>query len=112
MKVAGRPTDLDHTAVSQVITVDPVTLPVEPTVAFALNKMLIEGFRYIPLVDNQNRPVGVVSMRDLIDYLSDFFEPEIVDEAAWPGASGSPIHLHNGKVVGMVTQTGDTLPPE
>jgi CBS domain-containing protein len=79
MKVAGQPIDLDHTAVSQVMTVDPVTLPVEATVAFALNKMLIEGFRHIPLVDDQNRPVAVVSMRDLIDYLSDFFKPEILN---------------------------------
>ena len=31
MKVAGQPTDLGHTAVSQVMTVDPVTLPVEAT---------------------------------------------------------------------------------
>jgi len=79
MKVAGQPTDLGHTEVSQVMTVDPVTLPVEATVAFALNKMLIEGFRHIPLVDDQNRPVAVVSMRDLIDYLSDFFKPEILN---------------------------------
>ena len=79
MKVAGQPTDLEHTAVSQVMTVDPVSLPVEATVAFALNKMLIEGFRHIPLVDDQNQPVAVVSMRDLIDYLSDFFKPEILN---------------------------------
>jgi CBS domain-containing protein len=79
MKVAGQPTDLGHTAVSQVMTVDPVTLPVDATVAFALNKMLIEGFRHIPLVDDQNRPVAVVSMRDLIDYLGDFFKPEILN---------------------------------
>ena len=79
MKVAGQPTDLEHTAVSQVMTVDPVTLPVDATVAFALNKMLIEGFRHIPLINDQNRPVAVVSMRDLIDYLSDFFKPEILN---------------------------------
>jgi CBS domain-containing protein len=79
MKVAGQSTDLEHTAVSQVMTVDPVSLPVEATVAFALNKMLIEGFRHIPLVDDQNRPVAVVSMRDLIDYLSNFFSREILN---------------------------------
>jgi CBS domain-containing protein len=41
--------------------------------------MLIEGFRHIPLVDDQNRPVAVVSMRDLIDYLSNFFSREILN---------------------------------
>jgi CBS domain-containing protein len=79
MKIAGQPIDLENAPVSQIMTVDPVTLPVEAAVKFALNKMLIEGFRHIPLVDEQNRPVAVVSMRDLIDYLSDFFSREILN---------------------------------
>jgi CBS domain-containing protein len=79
MKVAGQSLDLEHTAVSQLMTVDPVTLPADSSVAFALNKMLIEGFRHIPLVDDQNQPIAVVSMRDLIDYLSNFFNREILN---------------------------------
>jgi CBS domain-containing protein len=78
MKVAGQATVLDKT-VSQLMTADPVTLPVDASVAFALNKMLIEGFRHIPLVDEQNRPIAVVSMRDLIDYLSNFFSRDILN---------------------------------
>ena len=79
MKVAGQPIDIEHTAVNQLMTVDPVTLPVDASVAFALNKMLIEGFRHIPLVDDHNRPIAVVSMRDLIDYLSNFFSRDILN---------------------------------
>lgn len=79
MRVTGQSTDLEQTAISELMTVDPVTLPVDASVAFALNKMLIEGFRHIPLVDDQNRPIAVVSMRDLIDYLSNFFSREIVN---------------------------------
>ena len=79
MKVAGQSIDLDHTPVNQLMTVDPVTLPVDAVVAFALNKMLVEGFRHIPLVDEQNRPIAVVSMRDLIDYLSNFFSRDILN---------------------------------
>ena len=79
MKVAGQPIDIEHTAVNQLMTVDPVTLPVDASVAFALNKMLIEGFRHIPLVDDHNQPIAVVSMRDLIDYLSNFFSRDILN---------------------------------
>jgi CBS domain-containing protein len=79
MKVAGQPIDLERTVVSQLMTIDPVTLPVEASVAFALNKMVIEGFRHLPLVDEANRPVAVVSMRNRIDYLSDFFRREILN---------------------------------
>lgn len=49
MKVAGQPTDLEHIVVSQLMTVDPVTLPIEAGVKFASNKMPIESFRHIPL---------------------------------------------------------------
>jgi CBS domain-containing protein len=79
MKIAGRPIDCQRTSVAQVMTANPVTLPPDATVAFALNKMLIEGFRHIPLVDDQGHSIGVVSMRDLIEYLSGFFNREVLN---------------------------------
>ena len=78
-KVAGQAIDLAHAIVSQVMTPSPVSLPADASVAFALNKMLVEGFRHIPLIDAEGRPVGVVSMRDLIDYLSGFFNREVLN---------------------------------
>ena len=30
----------------------------------------------------------------------------LIDKNAWPGASGSPLYLANGRVVGMMTKTG------
>jgi CBS domain-containing protein len=80
MKVAGHPIDLRQGKVSAFMTPDPVTLPADSAVAFALNRMvLLEGFRHIPLVDDDNRPVAVVSMRNLIEYLSDFFNRDVLN---------------------------------
>jgi CBS domain-containing protein len=79
MKVAGQELDLQRTPVAEVMTPEPTTLPPDASVAFALNKMLIEGFRHIPLVDTDGHPTGIVSMRDLIDYLSGFFDREILN---------------------------------
>ena len=31
--------------------------------------MAIHGFRHLPLVDEDNRPVGVISFRDVVRYL-------------------------------------------
>jgi 2-oxoglutarate/2-oxoacid ferredoxin oxidoreductase subunit beta len=78
LRVAGHPIDLDRTTVGEYMTRDPVTLPADSSVAFALNQMLSEGFRHIPLVDEQGRPVAVVSMRELIEYLSDFFDRDLL----------------------------------
>ena len=79
MKVAGHPIDLKRSEVSTFMTREPVTLPADSTVAYALNRMVIEGFRHIPLVDDDDRPVAEVSMRDLIEYLSDFYNRDVLN---------------------------------
>jgi V8-like Glu-specific endopeptidase len=32
-----------------------------------------------------------------------------IDRAAWPGASGSPLYLSNGRVIGIVRAAGENL---
>jgi CBS domain-containing protein len=79
MKVAGHPIDLTQSKVRAFMTPDPVCLPADSAVAFALNRMVLEGFRHIPVVDDDNRPVAEVSMRNLIEYLSDFFSRDVLN---------------------------------
>jgi CBS domain-containing protein len=79
LRVAGFGLDVEKATVGEYMTPRPHTLSADSCVAFALNKMVVEGFRHIPLVDEQERPTGMVSMRDLIDYLSDFFSKEILN---------------------------------
>ena len=78
MKVAGQPLDLIHTPVTAYMTPDPFTLPADANVAFALSKMVLEGFRHIPLVDDDGRPTAVVSMRNLIEYLGEIYSRELL----------------------------------
>lgn len=79
MRVAGFAIDVEHTGVAYYMTANPHTLPADSSVAFALNKMVVEEFRHIPLVDDEGRPTGMVSMRDLIEYLSDFFSRDVLN---------------------------------
>ena len=78
MKIAGQPLDLIHTPVSASMTPDPFTLPDDANVAFALSKMVLEGFRHIPLVDDDGRPTAVVSMRNLIEDLGEIYSRELL----------------------------------
>jgi CBS domain-containing protein len=87
MRVVGRPINFERTAIRDYMTRDPVTLPSDSSVAFALNRMLIEGFRHIPLVDQHGHPTSVVSMRLLIEYLSDFFNRDLLNLPPEPRAS-------------------------
>jgi CBS domain-containing protein len=79
MRVTGHALDPERTAVSACMTPDPVTLPADASVAFALHIMVLEGFRHIPVMDEAGKPTAVVSMRDLIEYLSDFFTRDVLN---------------------------------
>jgi CBS domain-containing protein len=65
-KLAGRP--LAGILVGDVMTPDPVVLRDDDTIAVAINKMAVGGFRHIPLV-KRGRVTGIVSARDLSHHL-------------------------------------------
>jgi CBS domain-containing protein len=64
---------------ADVMTPNPETLSVRSAVAYALNKMSVGGFRHIPVVDDENRPAFVVSVRDVVEYLVEAFPREILN---------------------------------
>jgi CBS domain-containing protein len=68
LKLAGR--GLAGITVNDVMTPDPVVLREDDTVAVALNKMAVGGFRHIPLVDG-GRPTGIVTARDLFHRIAE-----------------------------------------
>jgi CBS domain-containing protein len=59
--------------VDTVMTKNPETLEASATIAFALNMMSVGGYRHIPIVDKAGKPVGVVSVRDIVDFLVELF---------------------------------------
>jgi len=66
LKVAGQPRG--PRPISSVMTHDPVVLRHNETIAVALNKMAVGGFRHIPIVED-GRPTGIVAARDLFRHL-------------------------------------------
>jgi CBS domain-containing protein len=63
--------------VEAVMTPKPKTLRPSASVAFALNKMSVDGYRHIPIVDHDGKAVGVLSVKDIVNFVVDFF-PESV----------------------------------
>lgn len=55
--------------VSDVMTADPETLGPEDGIAFALNRMIIGGFRHIPIVDDAGAPQAVLSLREVVAFI-------------------------------------------
>ena len=69
------------------MTPDPECLTPGDRIAYALNKMSVGGFRHIPLVDEDGRPVGVVAMRNIVDFVVDLFPGEVLNLPPSPGLS-------------------------
>jgi CBS domain-containing protein len=57
--------------VSEFMTKEPQTLDLQAKVVFALQRMDLGGFRHIPIVDAEGHPTGVISVRDILRYLTD-----------------------------------------
>ncbi|MFL5749791.1 MAG: CBS domain-containing protein [Chloroflexota bacterium] len=68
LKVAGQHGG-DHRPIRELMTHDPVVLRHDETIAVAINKMAVGGFRHIPIVED-GRPTAVVSARDVFRHLA------------------------------------------
>ena len=56
--------------VSDFMTPDPVVLRREDTLAVAVHKMAVGEFRHIPVVEDDGRPIGVVSAADVFRHIA------------------------------------------
>jgi CBS domain-containing protein len=63
----------------QVMTPDPESLSVRSTVAYALNKMSVGGYRHVPVVDDEHRPCFVVAVKDVVEFLVAAFPREVLN---------------------------------
>jgi CBS domain-containing protein len=63
-------------SLGEVMTADPEVLGEKSTVAYVLDKMSLGGFRHIPVVDEEHRPLFVISVRDVVKFLTEAFPRE------------------------------------
>ncbi len=76
-RVVGRDLDTRRTPLAAVMTPNPEALTARHRIAYAVHCMSVAGYRTVPLVDEDQRPVGVVTVADVIRWLADLF-PEAV----------------------------------
>src|SRR5262245_32081544 len=70
--------DPRKTPLSAVMHDRPETLTLDDEIGYALRIMSHGGYRHVPLVDREGRPVGVVSVRDIVDFIADHFPDDIL----------------------------------
>jgi CBS domain-containing protein len=72
-KVAGQNLDHNECRVDDFMSPAPESSKSEHPLAYALHRMIISDIRYLPLVDENNRPEGIISSRDVIAYMKKRF---------------------------------------
>ena len=75
---------------SEVMTRDPESLPIDAKLAWALNMMSVGGFRHLPVTDERGWPAFILSVRDIVEFLVESFPSEILNLPPDFGREKSP----------------------
>jgi CBS domain-containing protein len=78
-RVAGRRLDWGNARVADYMTRNPESLRPDDRIVWALNLMHVGGYRHVPLVDAGDRPVGVVSVKDIVSFLVELFPAAVLN---------------------------------
>ena len=65
------------TLLGDVMTPEPESLRSNDRICYAINRMHTGGFRSLPLVDEEQRPIGIITVNDVVRWLAEIF-PEAV----------------------------------
>ncbi|MDE2797745.1 MAG: CBS domain-containing protein [Gemmatimonadota bacterium] len=76
-KVAGRDIDLTKITVDSLMTKDPTALKTSDPIGHLLHLMSLHGFRHIPIVDPDGRPVGLASFKVMLKFTGGLFSDGI-----------------------------------
>jgi CBS domain-containing protein len=66
-------------AIEEVMTPDPETLKLDDGIAFALNRMTVGGFRNVPIVDENGGLVGILSQREVVEYIVSLLPGHVIN---------------------------------
>lgn len=84
-KVAGKAHELARLRVADCMTAAPEWSKPGYPLGYALQRMIVSDIRYLPLVDDCGRPVGIVSSRDVIAYMANCIRGGVEPAATRPG---------------------------
>ncbi len=80
---AGKPLSLP---VAECMTPDPVVVHPKTSIGAAVRLMEEGGYRHLPIVDEDGRPVGVLSVKRIVHYLAEHFPAIVYNLPPDPGA--------------------------
>jgi len=70
--------------IEKLMTPNPVVVDPEDSVALAIRLMDEGKYRHLPIVDRNDEYVGLISVRDIVDYLSENYPYEVFNQPPDP----------------------------
>lgn len=89
-RIVGEPLDLEKEKLADYMTKDPETLTMQDKIAFVLNRMTMGGYRRVPIVDAQGKPCGLVSVKEVIQYIVSQTPGDVYNMRPTPMIRGFP----------------------
>ena len=87
-RIVGRNLSHDDIDVSDYMTPDPDTLTSDAPLAFALNYMVVGGYRHVPVTDEKNHPMACLSIKDIVKHIGNHYFSEIANLPPTPKNPG------------------------
>ena len=71
--------DMESEKIDNYMTKKPETLTKNDPISYALNKMHIYGIRHIPILNDNGKIHGMISVKDIISHLGNYFGAQIAN---------------------------------
>jgi CBS domain-containing protein len=94
-RVVGQGRDPRRTLLAEVMTPEPEALSPNDRICYVINRMNNAGYRTVPLVDADRRPIGIVTVNDVVKWLAEIF-PEAVLNLRPGDAIKRPLEMDAG----------------
>ena len=87
-RIVGKKLSHENIDVQDYMTSDPDALMLDAPLAFALNYMVLGGYRHVPIVDEDNKPEACLSIKDIVKHIGNYYFSEIANLPPTPKNPG------------------------
>lgn len=87
-RIVGKNLSHEDIDVQDYMTSDPDTLTEDAPLAFALNYMVLGGYRHVPIIDKDNKPMACLSIKDIVKHVGNYYFSEIANLPPTPKNPG------------------------
>lgn len=79
LKIAGEDIDLESATIDDFMSREPISLKIDDSVEKALRLMVERGYRHVCITDANDKPVSLVSIKDIVGFIVEFFPQDILN---------------------------------